>query len=75
MRSPAGRETTFNFTPDGKFLRVAGPGEEGWIRYELSGGELQVAFYDGLQGRPPGFEHDPARKDPLLLVLRLAAVR
>lgn len=75
MRSPAGRETTFNFTPEGKHLRVSGPGEEGWILYDLAGGELRVAFHDGLQGKPASFEHDPSRTDPLLLVLRLAAVR
>jgi len=72
MRSPAGNETTFNFTQQGDLLRVSGPGEEGWMLYELAGGELRFAFYDGLRGKPASFEHDPAREDPLLLVIRLA---
>lgn len=71
MRSPQGNETTFNFITDGKLLRVNGPGEEGWILYDLAGGELRVAFYDGLQGKPASFVYDSSRKDPLLLVLRL----
>jgi hypothetical protein len=76
MQSAAGAETVFNFTPEGEFLRVTGSsGEDGWMRYELTSGALRVAFYDGLGDKPPGFEADPSRKDPMLLVIRLVAVR
>lgn len=75
MRSTRGVESTYNFTVEDGYLRVAADGEEGWMRYELASGALRVAFYDGLRGKPRGFEHDPARKDPLLVVVQLAAVR
>ena len=78
MRSPRGVESTYNFTVDGDYLRVGtGTSEEGWMRYELSSGALRVAFFDGLMGKPKSFQHepDPERKNPLLVVVQLAAVR
>ena len=75
IRGAEGNETTYNFTREGDTLHVVGPGEEGRMLYELAGGELRIAFYDGLQEQPESFQHDPSREGPLLLVVELAAVQ
>lgn len=77
MQSPAG---TSNYTytvvteDEGDFLRVTAAGEEGWMKYERTEGELRVAFFDGLRGRPTGFSAIPGKKDPLLVVVRLRPI-
>ena len=77
MQSPAG---TSNYTytvvreDEGDFLRVTATGEEGWMKYERTEGELRVAFFDGLRGRPTGFSAIPGKKDPLLVVVRLRPI-
>lgn len=76
IREANGRETTYNFVPDGGYLEVMTPfGEQGWMKYELSGTSLRVAFYDNLKGKPASFDPEPGRKDPLLVVVHFTAVQ
>lgn len=75
IRGAEGNETTYNFTRERDTLHVVGPDEEGRMLYELAGGELRIAFYDGLEEQPESFQHDPSREGPLLLVVELAAVQ
>ena len=75
VRSSNGSEKTYNATPDGTWLPVSSPGgEDGWMKYELDGEGLRIAFFDGLKGKPSSFEV-PATQDPLLVVVRLVPVR
>jgi hypothetical protein len=49
----------------------AGPAEEGWMNYEFAGGELRLAFYDGLGERPEGFAPPAGKREPLLTMVVL----
>ncbi|MBL8115696.1 MAG: hypothetical protein JNK60_22635 [Acidobacteria bacterium] len=51
--------------------RSEGPKGSGWMLFEIVGSDLRLAFYDGLAGRPPGFEAGPKGQGPALIVLRL----
>ena len=78
MKSAGGNVATYSFAlkrVDGRdYLRVSASGEDGWMLYELRDGDLRVAFFDGLRGRPTIFTPD-ATSDPLLVVVRLRAIR
>jgi hypothetical protein len=75
MRDGNGHETVYNFNEDEGYISVMTPtGQEGWMKFELDGDGLRVAFFDGLAGKPESFEPVPGRRDPLLVVVRLARV-
>ena len=76
VRDGKGRETVYNCVEEDGYLAVTTPnGEEGWMKYEMRGEALWIAFYDGLKGKPASFDADLARNDPLLVVVRLVALR
>ena len=56
---------------DGSVALVAPDGKRGWMKYELRGTMLRLAFYDGLGSKPPAFEPEPGRNGPTLVVLHL----
>ena len=49
--------------------------DEGWVKYERGAEELRLAFFDGLKGKPDSFERAGGSRDPVLVVLRLAAAQ
>jgi hypothetical protein len=74
VRDGKGQETAYSFTDDGRYLALTLPsGQTGWIKYELAGGGLRLAFFDDLQGKPASFEAAEGSEDPLLIVVRLVA--
>ncbi len=76
-----GRAQSFVITevpdsPSGAFRvasdeRSGGAKGSGWMLFETVGSDLRLAFYDGLAGRPDGFEAGPKGQGPALIVLRL----
>lgn len=80
-RETGGRSQSFAITevpdsPNGAFRvasdeRSGGSKGSGWMLFETVGADLRLAFYDGLAGRPPGFEAGPKGQGPALVVLRL----
>ena len=75
VKDGTGRETTYSCDIQNDYIGVSGERGDGWIRYELVLNELRLAFFDGLKGKPEGFEPPPGQRDPLLIVIRLAPVR
>jgi len=75
LQPQGGRGTTYNAVADGRYLAITDPnGESGAMLYEFDDDGLRVAFFDGLKGKPPGFD-TPQQKDPMLVVVRLVPVR
>ena len=75
VRDGKGNEKIYNFTADREYLAVtSASGEDGWMKYQLDDQGLRIAFFDGLKGKPSSFDASP-RQDPLLVVVRLAAIR
>src|SRR5262249_45546917 len=48
--------------------------EKAWVKYEIDSEGLRLALFDGGRGRPESFEWS-GQKDPMLMVLRLVALR
>jgi hypothetical protein len=76
VRDGTGHETAYNCVVQGEYLALTTPrGEDGWMKYEVDAEGLRLGFYDGLKGKPTSFEAEPRRNDPLLVVVRLVAMR
>src|SRR3954469_20828583 len=65
-----GQTTKYSCAVDGDSIELtAEKGPSGWIKFELRGDKLRIAFFDDLQGKPKSFEPSPG--SPPLIVLQL----
>jgi hypothetical protein len=69
----SGHEKSYGFSTTGGYIELTGA-EQGWMKYEMDSEGLRLAFYDGLKSKPESFESS-GQNDPLLVVLRLVALR
>lgn len=53
---------------------VSPPAENGWMIYKFDEGDLTVAFFDGLGGRPDDFTPPAGSGEPMFVVVRLSRV-
>ena len=74
IQDGTGKTKTYSCGLDHGYLGLISADGEGWAKYEITSDGLRIAFFDGLKGKPEGFDWS-GQKDPMLIALRLVAVR
>jgi len=82
VQHPSGTETRYTvrkvIDERGSALRMESIGavyaENGWMIYKFEEGDLTLAFFDGLGGRPDGFTPPVGSGERMLVVVKLSAV-